>query len=76
MLENKIPIFGSQEISPSLISFEMIFEAPQSGLFRFKFNSLRSNILKIPEFNLSMSQNYIFDFQPIWRNAWVGRRRV
>ena len=32
----------------------MIFEAPQSELFRFKFNLLSLKILKIPEFNLQM----------------------
>ena len=30
----------------------MIFEALQSELFRFKFDSLSSKILKMPEFNL------------------------
>ena len=29
----------------------MIFEAPQSEPFRFKFNSLGSKTLNIPEFN-------------------------
>ena len=33
---------------------EMIFQALQSGLSRLKFNSLRSKIVKIPEFNLEM----------------------
>ena len=33
----------------------MIFKALQSELFRFKFHSLSSKILKIPEFNLLMS---------------------
>ena len=32
----------------------MIFEALQSELFRFKFHSLGSRILKFPEFNLLM----------------------
>ena len=32
----------------------MIFEAPQSELFRLKFNLLSFKILKIPEFNLQM----------------------
>ena len=35
----------------------MIFEALQSELFRFKFHSLDSKILKFPEFNLLMEQN-------------------
>ena len=33
----------------------MIFEALQSELFRFKFHSLSSKILKIPEFSLSIN---------------------
>ena len=52
MLKSGISMFSSQEISSSLASLEMIFEAPQSELFRFKFHSLRSKILKFPEFNL------------------------
>ena len=44
--------FRSQEISSSLVSSEMIFEALQSELSRFKFDTLSSKILKIPEFNL------------------------
>ena len=43
---------SSQEIGSGLISFEMIFEALQSELFRFKFPKLSSNIEKIPEFDL------------------------
>ena len=35
----------------------MIFEALQSELFRFKFHSLGSKILKFPEFNLVMIHN-------------------
>ena len=34
----------------------MIFKALQFKLFRFKFNSLSSKILKIPEFNLSIAE--------------------
>ena len=45
-------MFGSHGIGSSSVSFEMIFEALQSELFKFKFDSLSSKILKIPEFNL------------------------
>ena len=49
-------MFGSQEIDSSLVSLEIIFEASQSELFRFKFNLLSS---KISEFNLViMTQKY------------------
>ena len=37
----------------------MIFEAPQSELFRFNIHSMSSKILKIPEFNLFMSERMI-----------------
>jgi len=47
-----ISCFSSQEIGSSLASLEMIFEALQSELFRFKFHSLCWKILKFPEFNL------------------------
>ena len=40
-------MFSTQEIGPSLVSFQMIFEAPQSEQLRFKFYSLWSKILKI-----------------------------
>ena len=40
--------------SLSLVSSEMIFEALQSELSRFKFDTLSSKILKIPEFNLNI----------------------
>ena len=43
---------SSQEIRSRLVSHRKIFEDLQSELFRFKFNSLSSKILKIPEFNL------------------------
>ena len=42
-------MFGSHGIGSSSVSFVMIFEALQSELFKFKFDSLS---LKIPEFNL------------------------
>ena len=51
-LPEVIGIFVSQEIGSSLVSFQMIFEALQSELFRFNFHSLSSKILKIPEFAL------------------------
>ena len=47
-------MFDSQEIRSSLVSFEKIFEALLSQLFRFKFHSLWSKILKFWEFNLSI----------------------
>ena len=50
--EKLIYVFSSQEIGSGSISFEMIFEALQSELFRFKFQRLSSKILKFPEFNL------------------------
>ena len=37
----------------------MIFEVRQSELFRFKFHSLGSKILKFPEFNLNIGS--VFD---------------
>ena len=46
--------FSFQEIGSSLISLEMILEALQSELFRFKFHILSSKILKLPEINVSM----------------------
>ena len=47
-------VSSSQEIGSSLVSFEMIFEALQSEIFRFKFRLLSSEIVKIPEFTLRM----------------------
>ena len=47
-------IFSSKEIGSSWISFGMILEALKSEQLRFKFQSLSSEILKIPEFNLSI----------------------
>ena len=37
----------------------MIFEALQSDIFRFKFHLLGSKILKIPEFNLTITNHYL-----------------
>ena len=42
------------EIGSSLTSLEMIFEALQSELFRFKFHTMSGKTLKIPEFNLGI----------------------
>ena len=39
----------SQEIDSSLVLLEMILESLQSGIFRFKFHSLDSKILKFME---------------------------
>ena len=50
-------MFTSQGIASSLVSFQMIFEALQSELFRLKFPRLSSKILKIPESNLHMHIN-------------------
>ena len=35
--KNEFSIFPSKEIGSSLVSFQMIFDALQSELFRFKF---------------------------------------
>ena len=51
-LKSWFSMSSSQGIASSLISFEMIFRVLQSELFRFKFKSLSSKIVKIPEFNL------------------------
>ena len=40
------PMSSSQEIGLGLVSLEMIFQALQSELFRFKFHSLGSKIQK------------------------------
>ena len=45
-------ILNFQGISSLLISLRMIFKVLQLELFGFKFQSLGSKILKIPEFNL------------------------
>ena len=54
-LQNEFLIISSKEIDPSLVSLERVFECLQSELFRFKYDSLSSEILKIPEFNLTMN---------------------
>ena len=43
---------NSQEIDSSLVLLQMIFEALQPEIFRFKFLSLGLKVLKFPEFNL------------------------
>ena len=53
-LKIEFSVSSSQEIGSSLVSFEMIFEALQSEIFRFKFRLLSSEIVKIPEFTLRM----------------------
>ena len=52
MLKSRFSQFSSQGQGSSQVSLEMIFNVLQSELFRFKFHSLSSKILKIPEFNL------------------------
>ena len=53
-----ISIFSSQGMGSTLVSLRMIFKALQSELFRFKFHSLSSKILKIPEFSLLIRWRY------------------
>ena len=47
-----ISMFSAEKIVPRLVSFQMIFEALQSELFRFKFHYQGLKIQKNPEFNL------------------------
>ena len=47
-------MISPQEIGSSLVSFEMIFQALQYDLLRFKFHSPSPKILKTPGFNLSI----------------------
>ena len=42
----------------------MIFQALQSGLFRFELHSPCSKIVKIPEFNLGMHIHRVTDSEP------------
>ena len=46
-LKLDFPFLGSQGIGSTLKSFQMIFEALQSQLFRFSVHTLSSKILKI-----------------------------
>ena len=61
--------FSSQEMGSSLLSLEMIFEAPRSELFRFKFSTLSSKILKIPEFYLAITT-----FEDFWTKFCSERK--
>jgi len=51
------------------VSFQMIFEALQSELFRFMFHSLGSKILKTPEFKLFINQ-VIFTKNFVFISSW------
>ena len=51
----------SQKIDSSLVSFERIFEALQSELFRFYFHSLSSKVLKTLEINLVIRLDQILN---------------
>ena len=57
--KKRLSVFRSKEIGSRLVSFSMIFEALQSELFRFKFHSVSSKILKTQEINLYMSNIFI-----------------
>ena len=65
MLKSVFSLLSSQEISRSLVSFQMIFQALQSEFFRFKFHSLGSKLQKIPEYNLDNC------FSLRWLVSWV-----
>ena len=56
-LKSGFSMLSSKENGSILISFERIFEALQSELFRLMFHKLSSKILKTPEFNLNMTQD-------------------
>ena len=62
MLKIWFSMFSSHEIGSSKASYEIIFEALQSELFRFKFHSLSSKILKFPEFNRLMHDGWYEEF--------------
>ena len=62
MLKREFPVFNSQGIDSSSVSFQMILKALQSELLRLKFYSLSSKRLKIPEFNLPMIDRFEFDY--------------
>ena len=67
-------MFSSQEIGSSLVSFFMIFEALKSELYRSKFHSLSSKILRIPELNLCITlfKIAVFLFWTTSNNGWSG----
>ena len=48
-LKSLFSMLCSQEIDSSLVLLEMILESLQSGIFRFRFHSLGSKILKFME---------------------------
>ena len=50
----------------------MIFAASQSKRSRFKFHSLRLKILKIPEFNLFMSEKWKW----LWIYIWILKTQI
>ena len=56
ILKRTFLIISTQGIRPSLVSFEITFEALKYELFRFKFHSQSSKILQIPEFNLVITK--------------------
>ena len=58
-LISEFSIFGSQlSLVSSLVSFQMIFKALQSELFRFKFHSMRLNGLPTFQFSTPKKQRY------------------
>ena len=57
MLKSGFSIFSTKEIGSSSVSFQMVFEALDSELFRFNFHSMSSKILKISVFNILMSNS-------------------
>ena len=65
-LKNRFSVFSFQEIGWSLVSFQMILEALQSELFRFKIYLLSSKILKIPELNLFMSERMLQKYENVF----------
>ena len=50
MLKSVFSIFSSQDMGSSLVSFQMVFEALKSELFKFELHSLGLKLLKISEF--------------------------
>ena len=56
----------------------MVFEALQSELFRFKFHSLSSKILKIPEFSLCIwsDTELVFDMWPLIKIKYRSKSSV
>ena len=54
--KNEFSMSNSHEFASSLVSFQMIFQAPQSEILRSKFHFLRSKLQKIPKFNLDIKR--------------------